>query len=386
MIDDQQNPNQDTGQEWQTDALTSFGRMDRQLDGSFIYWKDIATAIRYALLSGQNLLLWGPPGHGKSEMVQCALGALFTANQIYTLSIGAGTTEDQLWGGLDIAALNTEKLIRYFPENSFLNRRVAVLEEILDGSDKVLLSLKDTLTARKLQKGTQVFPMKTDIVIGITNHDPSEFQKAGDSHKALLERFPLKLRVAWSTYRNGDYKALFAKTMKKSQGVVFPEDMVTYVAMLFEEIGKTQVPVSPRTAVQAFKIIAAAARSRGATEIDLEDVSAIRFIPEISADPKVILQKISRQQLIDAELARLNKLIDRADERISSLRNANPVDWRGVLSETFVFEALVCSLRLPDAAHELRNKFIRGLELLRTEALGYLVDEAQSGSEEDQNG
>lgn len=386
MTEDEKTPIQDTGQNWQNDALKFFGSMNQRLDGSFIYWNDIATAIRYALLSGQNLLLWGPPGHGKSEMVQCALAAIFPASEIYTLSIGAGTTEDQLWGGLDIAALNTEKLIRYFPENSFLNRRVAVLEEILDGSDKVLLSLKDTLTARKLQKGTQVFPMKTEIVIGITNHDPSEFQKAGDSHKALLERFPLKLRVAWSSYRSGDYKALFTKTMKKSLGVAFPDDMVNYVALLFEEIGKTQVPVSPRTAVQAFKIIAAAARNRGATEIDLEDVSAIRFIPEISADPKVILQRISRQQLIDAELARLNRLIDRADERISSCRNANPVDWSGVLSETSVFEALALSLRLPDAAHELRAKFIKGLGVLRTEALGHLVDEAQSGFEERGNG
>lgn len=163
----------------------------------FIDSKEVYDILTIGMMTKQNVLLWGPPGYGKSEMTQAFLKEFF--DDVYTLSFGEGMEEALLYGGLDFNALSQKGRLEFFPENSFLNHSVAVFEELFDAPTPVILSLKDTLTARKLRKGTQVFPMKTEFIVGITNKDPDEIASMGDSEKALIERFPLRLRVDWSS-------------------------------------------------------------------------------------------------------------------------------------------------------------------------------------------
>src|SRR4051812_19307157 len=77
-----------------------------------------------ALVSGRNLLMWGPGGHGKSEATQFALRlVLRRPEDCFVQSFGEGMTEGRLWGGVDLQVLDRENLVRYRTEDSFLGAR-----------------------------------------------------------------------------------------------------------------------------------------------------------------------------------------------------------------------------------------------------------------------
>src|SRR5690349_15789402 len=119
------------------------------LENKFVFTENIYRIIALAIASGKNVLFYGPAGHGKSEMVETALRAIAPASDIHIQSFGEDMNEAHLWGGLDFKRLAAENEQRYNVEESFLNKPYAILEELFDAPPSVLMSLKDTLTARK---------------------------------------------------------------------------------------------------------------------------------------------------------------------------------------------------------------------------------------------
>ena len=170
------------------------------LQEKFIYSEKPAQVLSLALESRKNCILFGDAGHGKSEMVAAAIDGLALSNDCFVQSFGEGMDEVRLWGGLDFRALEDEKVLHFAPHRSFLNRRIAVFEELFDAPAIVLQSLKDTLTARELRNGEQRFKMKTQTIIALTNRHPSEISELGAAAHALVERFPLQYEVKWESY------------------------------------------------------------------------------------------------------------------------------------------------------------------------------------------
>jgi MoxR-like ATPase len=110
----------------------TYKTIETTLNTRFVNIDEIARILALAIESNKNVLLWGPGGHGKSEMVMAALQALFAEEDIFVQSFGEGMDEATLWGGLDFKALEEEKVLRYFPGESFLAKPYAVFEEIFD--------------------------------------------------------------------------------------------------------------------------------------------------------------------------------------------------------------------------------------------------------------
>ena len=216
----------------------------------FVKSEEVSSILNFAFQSKKNVLLWGPAGHGKSEMVEHMTTSVFGKDNVYIESFGEGMDEDKLWGGLDFRHLDEEKEMRFNVENSFLNAKCAVFEEIFDAPAVVLLSLKDTLTAKELRKGPQRFPMKARTIIGTTNKEPDEISELGPSAHALIERFPLQLNVKWDTYKTADYLEMFNKVEKK-RGF---SQMKKTLAGICESAVEKGGFISPRTAIHALQL------------------------------------------------------------------------------------------------------------------------------------
>lgn len=252
-------------------------RIAAALSERFVRSDEIARILALAVESGRNVLLWGAGGHGKSEMVAAALAVVATEDECFVQSFGEGMDEATLWGGLDFAALEREKVLRYFPGNSFLARRFAVFEELFDAPATVLLALKDALTARRLRKGSQSFPMTTEVIIGITNRDPGEIADLGPAVAALVERFPLQLKVIWPSYTAKDYLELFRRVAPRLSGADLNGTQAV-LAELIAKAGEGDTPISPRSAVYALGVVKAAAALRGDQMVRKEDLVDLRFI------------------------------------------------------------------------------------------------------------
>ena len=327
------------------------------LTAQFVRVDEIARIIALGLGSGKNILLWGPAGHGKSEMVAAALAQVAkTDADIFVQSFGEGMDEATLWGGLDFAALEREHVLRYFPENSFLNREYAVFEELFDAPASVLLALKDTLTARKLRKGSQSCTMKTKVIIALTNKNPDEISDLGPASHALIERFPLQFEVKWPSYGSADYLELFRKVSPRQTGADL-NGMERILAEVMAKAGEGGEIVSPRTAVHALGVVKAAAALRGSAKVEKQDLLDLVYLPGMEAFAANLKAEIDAA----TERAQAEHYLRVAEERLNQLLSAlttadSPIKALQVAKRLMGFQDEVAQLKVTDGLSDRRKR------------------------------
>lgn len=209
----------------------------------FIYAESVIKALEIAFKTNKNIILYGPGGYGKSEMSESFLREKGITP--FVLTMGKGMTVDKLFGGVDIKKLTEEGSIEYLVENSFMNHEYVILEELFDCKEVVLEQLKDVLSSRQLRNGSQVFKLKTKLIISNTNRTKSEFASEDRSLLALMERFPLQKEVVWPYHNESDYNELFRSARGKESKAL------SKMLSLFD---KNKVTISPRIALDAFDV------------------------------------------------------------------------------------------------------------------------------------
>lgn len=258
-------------------AAVTTAALSEKLEEDFVYSEDVAKIIARAVRTGKNVILWGPPGHAKSAMVVAALDALELREHAFVLDFGEGMDEPTLWGGLNFQKLHDEHILDFQPERSFLNSPVVVFEELFDAPPQVLCALKNTLTSKCLSKSSDQFPMKTKVIIVCTNKSPDDISALGDSAKALIERFPLQLKVEWPDYSAKSYATMFEKLGFTDKGFNFA------FAEIIASAGQQKNPISPRTAMHAYQVVRDSAKERGVSVPDSEALSYLRYVPGLEA-------------------------------------------------------------------------------------------------------
>lgn len=210
----------------------------------FVFMDKALKILDAGIKTEKNVILYGPGGHGKSELT---LEFFYSKNiNPYVITMGSGMTADRLFGGLNIPVFQNEGKIEYLVENSFMNHEFAIFEEMMDAPDYILEQLKDVLSSGVFRNGTQVYPIKTRFIVCCTNKTREEFAK-NDSLKALMERFPLELNVVWDNYTEIAYNKLLETRF--GEGTIDP-----MMPFLLQEYVKNGINISPRIALDAYVI------------------------------------------------------------------------------------------------------------------------------------
>jgi len=238
----------------------------------FVFMDKTVSILNVGFSTAKNVVLYGPGGHGKSEITLDFLKAKGINPFIQTM--GTGMTTDRLFGGLDIPTFETTGKIEYLVENSFMNHEYVIFEELFDAPDFILEQLKDILSSGVFRNGTQIFPINTKFIICCTNRTRDEFSK-NMSLKALMERFPLELNVIWDNYTEITYNKLLES--KFGEGEVDP-----VIPYLLQEYAKNGITISPRVAVTAYQVY---------DECGPESLS---FIAEFAKKPSLIAETIKK--------------------------------------------------------------------------------------------
>ena len=238
----------------------------------FVFMDKTVSILNVGFSTAKNVVLYGPGGHGKSEITLDFLKAKGINPFIQTM--GTGMTTDRLFGGLDIPTFETTGKIEYLVENSFMNHEYVIFEELFDAPDFILEQLKDILSSGVFRNGTQIFPINTKFIICCTNRTRDEFSK-NMSLKALMERFPLELNVIWDNYTEITYNKLLES--KFGEGEVDP-----VIPYLLQEYAKNGITISPRVAVTAYQVY---------DECGPESLS---FIAEFAKKPSLIAEAIKK--------------------------------------------------------------------------------------------
>lgn len=329
------------------------------LVASFVFVEEMARILALAFTAKKNVIVFGPGGHGKSEMVKAVVDGLGLADEAFYQFFGEGMDESRLFGGLNFRKLEDEKILEYFPEKSFLNSRVAVFEELFDAPASVLLALKDVLTSRELRNGAQRFKMRTEIIICLTNKEPSEISELGPAAHALIERFPLQLNLKWKDYSAASYLSMFEKVAARLGGPV----MNGFKAILAEILANATANgnfVSPRTAVHALQVCQAAASMRGSDHVEKQDLTDLRFLPgleglaeTIQKDLEAAMERAAAEaRVVEAECKLAAILTGFEDAK----RAASPIKLLQSAKSLTAFGDEAASLKVTDGLTDRRKR------------------------------
>jgi hypothetical protein len=297
----------------------------KSLLSRFVFMDKPIALLEIGLKTETNVILYGPGGHGKSEVTM----EFFYEKGInpYVITMGAGMNADRLFGGLDINKFHDEGVLEYLLDNSFMNHEYVVFEEMMDAPDFILEQLKDILSSGEFRNGTQVYPIKTRFIVCNTNKTRAEFSK-NDSLKALMERFPLEHNVVWANYTDISYTTLLENTFGKGQ-------IDPVIPFLLQEYVKANITISPRIALTCYKIY------------EVCGPDSLTFIAEFAKKPELIADALKKFEAtikfkeLGVEVNDLIKTLKAAEVVTDAGKKEYMTNWKALQVKSLEIKKLV---------------------------------------------
>jgi MoxR-like ATPase len=175
------------------DAVQAIGRFKAELHGLFLERDAEITGIILAAVSGQHLLLLGPPGTAKSELTLAVAHGL--GWRPFVRLLGHNTVPDELFGPPDLGALKLGRYERaidgYLP-----TAQVGFLDEVFKSSSVILNGLLTIMNERTYDHGSGRIGCPLEFLVGASNELPQD-----DGLGAVYDRFLLRY---WVDYLRSD--------------------------------------------------------------------------------------------------------------------------------------------------------------------------------------
>src|SRR4051812_3298855 len=180
-----------TLEELQQEAEELRGRLNRfrkSLGRFFVKKQDLIDLMLVAAIAQEPLLLVGPPGTAKSDLVLKFKDALGLADEDYFEYMLTRFTEpSEIIGPIDINLLREGRYVRR-EQGKLPTARLAFLDEIFKSNSAILNILLTIINERKFYQDGMPQPVNLRVLFAATNEVPEQTELA-----ALKDRFPLKI-------------------------------------------------------------------------------------------------------------------------------------------------------------------------------------------------
>jgi MoxR-like ATPase len=158
-------------------AAASKGLVEREV---------LAELIVLAAVAGEHLLVIGPPGTAKSEVVRRVARAL--AGRYFEYLLGRFTEPSEIFGPIDLRRLK-EGVIVTETRGMLPEADIAFLDEIFLGSTAILNTLLAILNERTFRRGHQELACPLRVCVGASNTIPEDESLAAFADRFLVRAF-----------------------------------------------------------------------------------------------------------------------------------------------------------------------------------------------------
>src|SRR5215475_14617427 len=162
-------------------------RVTAPLKQRFVARDEVIDLIALAVVSGEHLFLYGPPGTAKSALIRQFAAAVRCRYFEYMLT--RFSEPNEIFGPIDIARLREGAVVTVttgmLPEAEFV-----FLDELFNANSAILNNLLTVLNERIYRRGAETHQLPMLSLFSASNHLPED-----EALRALFDRFLLRCHV-----------------------------------------------------------------------------------------------------------------------------------------------------------------------------------------------
>jgi MoxR-like ATPase len=377
----------------------AFASLERELVG----FGPLLVQSVYALLTRENILIFGPPGTAKTLYAGLLFSRISDA-RVFDTQMSKGTLAEELFGSIDTEQLKKGRTI-HNTRGTLVDADLAFIDEFFDANDMVLRALLGVFNERVFKKGSQVENAALHCGIAAAN-----YLRATDVTEAVLDRFLFRAYIApdYSPFALLSVDRAFGRHYGRRtapeghervplghlaylsdivRGLV-PERQISapphvlflknallnrYRELLEESDEPAQrrpVYISPRTYAKARIVLNAAALLRGRTEVKPEDLSQLKYVvttvggreEQTRCFDKALGETLLRIRAADLDhIDNLAAAHDLAEEVMARIRHGYKIKPSGFLQRLLRFFGLMSE---GDVTFDHVRRFVDGVKPL----------------------
>jgi MoxR-like ATPase len=251
----------------------------------FVGREEVVDLIALAVVAGEHLFLFGPPGTAKSLLVREFAGAVRCRYFEYLLTRFSEPTE--LFGPVDLARLR-EGVVATITTGMLPEAEFAFLDELFNANSAILNNLLTVLNERVYRRGAETHRLPLLSAFAASNHLPED-----DGLQALFDRFlprpqlPALLTAGWAIERDGKPMADVgeegpsADDLREMGQRTKDVDLGAVMDIYADAVGKVRdlgVALTDRRVVKVLKLVAASAVMCGRTAANASDLWVLRYV------------------------------------------------------------------------------------------------------------
>ena len=269
-------------------TLEKLKQIEKELKAKYFERDQVIEGAFCALLTGNHLLLIGPPGTAKSQIVS-ELCARIKGASYFQWLLTKFTTPEELFGAVSLKGLENDEYRRVITAK-LPEAHIAFLDEVFKASSSILNTLLTIMNERIYYNGSDKLNIPLISLFGASNELPGE----EDELEALYDRFLLRYVVDYVKEDFRFLKMLDDDGVETTETVITPEEleqcrlaamrvlvpsnMLKLTARIRTELRKKGITPSDRRYKQSIELLRAKAYLEGRGEVEEED---LRFFENV---------------------------------------------------------------------------------------------------------
>lgn len=288
-------------------TLDKITAIRNELKSSYLERDEVIDGILIALLTGNHMLLIGPPGTAKSQLISEVCKKIKGARYFQWL-LTKFTAPEELFGAVSLKGLENDEY-RRVTAGKLPEAHIIFLDEVFKASSSILNTLLTVMNERIYYNGTEITEIPLISMFGASNELPSE----EDELEALYDRFLLRYVVDYIKEDFRFLKLLQEEISQNSEAIISQDELdackseisdVEVPTNILKIIGKIRSDLktkglspSDRRYKQSITLLRAKAYLEGRASVEEEDLRILENVYWRDPGEKTEIQSVIHQAL-----------------------------------------------------------------------------------------